>query len=177
MIDSTWHFAPPPPPTTTTTHYHHHHHSLGAVLCPPEAPVPVTRKIVARIQTLPALAVPVLRGQALTMHFQMMNEPCTVAHLVAQYDTATGELVKRRPRWVLVLWGRGLSAEGRQPLARNEPARPDPDPQPPAVCRATRPQRSRSTWSVRSAWRPSPTSASSAGSCCVTAGSPWRRGW
>jgi len=74
--------------------------SLGAVLCPPEAPVPATRKIVARIQTLPALAVPVLKGQSLTMHFQMMNEPCTVAHLIAQYDTASGELVKRRPRRV-----------------------------------------------------------------------------
>lgn len=71
---------------------------VGQVLCPPDDPVPAAVKIEARIQTLPGLAVALIRSSAFMFHHHAVNEPCVVTSLVELLDVQTGEVVKRKPR-------------------------------------------------------------------------------
>lgn len=70
------------------------------MLCPPDSPVPVVFKIAARMQTLPGLTRPVLKGQRLTLHIQSVSEPATITKLQAVLHSETGEVVQKRPRCV-----------------------------------------------------------------------------
>lgn len=73
---------------------------LGSVLCPPDAPVPVTKWLRARVCTLDMMQLPLIPGSQVEMHLQSANVPATIRRIIE----ANG---KRKPRCV----ARGMMAD------------------------------------------------------------------
>jgi elongation factor 1 alpha-like protein len=57
--------------------------SIGSVLCKGKAAVPVSRRFVAQITTLPTLGTPILKGTQFQMHMQSLEMPVHATRLVA----------------------------------------------------------------------------------------------
>lgn len=70
---------------------------IGAVLCHPAFPVPLVAKFEARLVVLD-VAVPILKGQNVTIHAHTAREAGHVSALLSVLDAKTGEVVKRNPR-------------------------------------------------------------------------------
>lgn len=66
----------------------------GCVLCHPAWPAPLVRSFEARVVVLPDVAVPLLRGAAVTLHAHAAREAGTVTQLVATLNPKTGEVLK-----------------------------------------------------------------------------------
>lgn len=74
--------------------------SPGVVLCPPDWPVPLARRLQARIVVLDC-AVPLLQGHQVTLHVHMARQSGSISRLVCRLDAKTGEVVAQRPRCLL----------------------------------------------------------------------------
>lgn len=86
----------------------------GSVLCHPGFPVPLVTKFEARVVVL-EVPVPILRGQAVTLHAYTARGSGHVTALVSLLDSKTGEVVRRRPRCLL---------KGQSAVVEITPARP-----------------------------------------------------
>ncbi|KAG2439867.1 hypothetical protein HYH02_010497 [Chlamydomonas schloesseri] len=69
----------------------------GAVLCHPDFPAVLVTKFELRIVVLD-VPVPLLRGQAVTLHAHVAREEGHISALVALLDPRSGEVLKARPR-------------------------------------------------------------------------------
>ena len=56
---------------------------VGSILCPLDSPVPVTNCFEAKIITLSALQVPILRGTQFTLYTQSVQVPATVSSIIS----------------------------------------------------------------------------------------------
>jgi elongation factor 1 alpha-like protein len=72
----------------------------GSVLCHPDFPAPLAAKFRARVVVLD-VAIPVLRGQQVTLHAHAAREAGHVSALLELLDARTGEVVRARPRCLL----------------------------------------------------------------------------
>merc|ERR1711871_198091 len=61
---------------------------VGQMLCPPANPVPVANEIEIRIQTFPALSVPLIKGTELSCHHQSSEMVAVVSKLISQTPIA-----------------------------------------------------------------------------------------
>lgn len=75
------------------------HLSIGTVLCPPPAPVPLVSKFVLQILVFD-ISTPIIAGTAVELFHHSTNVPATVSRLVALLEkgTATPASSKRAPR-------------------------------------------------------------------------------
>jgi elongation factor 1 alpha-like protein len=76
--------------------------SSGTVLCTPSNVVPVTSYFEAQVVVFD-IKVPITSGFPVILHHQSLNEPASVIKLVATIDKATGEIIKKSPRYVLTV--------------------------------------------------------------------------
>ena len=72
----------------------------GSVLCHPDFPAPLAARFEARVVVL-EVSVPVLRGQAVTLHAHAARESGHVSALVSLLDPKTWEVSRARPRCLL----------------------------------------------------------------------------
>ncbi|KAI0032036.1 EF Tu GTP binding domain-containing protein [Vararia minispora EC-137] len=82
------------------------HLSVGFVVCPPTALVPLATAFTARIIVFD-IQVPILAGTSVELFVHSHDVPAAISKLTATLDRATGAVVKQNPR-VLT---KGLSAE------------------------------------------------------------------
>jgi translation elongation factor EF-1alpha len=76
--------------------------SSGTVLCKPTNLVPVTSTFEAQIVVFD-IKIPITSGFPVILHHQSLNEPASIVKLVATIDKATGEIIKKNPRYVHIL--------------------------------------------------------------------------
>lgn len=69
----------------------------GCVLCHPEYPVRLAVKFTAQVLVLD-VGLPLLKGQAVTIHTHSAREAGVISHLVALCDGKTGAVTKHKPR-------------------------------------------------------------------------------
>ncbi|EFN56452.1 hypothetical protein CHLNCDRAFT_35207 [Chlorella variabilis] len=86
----------------------------GSVLCHPDFPVPLVAKFEARVVVLD-VAVPILRGQQVTIHAHTARESGHISGLVSLLNGKTGEVQRARPRCLL---------KGQSAVVEVTPARP-----------------------------------------------------
>ncbi|TPX33448.1 hypothetical protein SmJEL517_g03653 [Synchytrium microbalum] len=71
--------------------------SIGTVLCDPNAPIPLTTRIKARIVTF-EIAIPLTIGVKVVFHQKSLTEPAIITRLVEVVDKTTGQVTNRKPR-------------------------------------------------------------------------------
>jgi elongation factor 1 alpha-like protein len=71
--------------------------STGSILCSIVSPVRLVRKFEAKIMTMPAVEVPLVKGSRMTIHVHHVDEPVNITRLVSILSK-TGEIEKRKPR-------------------------------------------------------------------------------
>ena len=71
----------------------------GDILCHPNFPVPVVRRLEARVATLDIM-VPLLKGREVVVHAHAAAAAGQVAEIRARLDPKTGQVQKERPRCV-----------------------------------------------------------------------------
>ncbi|TMW59566.1 hypothetical protein Poli38472_004635 [Pythium oligandrum] len=73
--------------------------STGSLLCSVVSPVRPVRRFEAKIMTMPAVEVPLVKGTCLTIHVHHVDEPVTITRLVSIL-AKSGEVEKRKPRCI-----------------------------------------------------------------------------
>ncbi|KAL4448191.1 hypothetical protein ABPG75_005410 [Micractinium tetrahymenae] len=86
----------------------------GSVLCHPDFPVPLVDRFEARMVVLD-VAIPVLKGQQVTIHAHTARESGHISGLVSLLNAKTGEVQRARPRCLL---------KGQSAVVEVTPARP-----------------------------------------------------
>lgn len=71
----------------------------GHVICSLEWPVPIVRRVTAKVATYD-IALPVTKGQQLMLYLNSSKVPATVTKLVGLIDQSTGKFLKKRPRCI-----------------------------------------------------------------------------
>lgn len=82
--------------------------TIGAILCPPSAPVPTTTSFIAQLLIFEP-SLPILAGTTLDLHHHSSNLSVTVSELIAILDMKTGAVLKSKPR----VLSRGATAKVR----------------------------------------------------------------
>lgn len=72
--------------------------SVGCVLCPVEALVPVVSTFTAQIMVF-ELEFPITAGAAVELFHFSQDIPATITALEATLDKATGQVIKKNPRF------------------------------------------------------------------------------
>lgn len=73
--------------------------NVGHLVYDPQFPVPVATKFQARVLVF-NVKVPITIGFPVILHYQSLVEPATITKLTAQIHKGTGEVLKKRPRFV-----------------------------------------------------------------------------
>jgi elongation factor 1 alpha-like protein len=71
--------------------------ATGMVACDPAAPIPVTKKIKARIVVF-NIEVPITKGFPVVFHYGSVQSPAVIKKLLAVVNKSTGEVTKKKPR-------------------------------------------------------------------------------
>lgn len=71
--------------------------SSGQILCEYSNPIPVTRRIAAKVLVL-ALEMPLIQGSELILHANSLDVPCHVSKLVQSLSKQDGSVLKSNPR-------------------------------------------------------------------------------
>lgn len=88
----------------------------GAVVCHPDFPVPLAHSFEARVVVLD-VPIPVVKGQAVTVHAHAARDSAHVSGLVSLIDGKSGDVIRERPRCLL---------KGQTAVIEVSPARPMP---------------------------------------------------
>ncbi|KAE9044992.1 HBS1-like protein [Phytophthora rubi] len=73
--------------------------TTGSILCSIASPVQLAKKFEAKIMTMPAVEVPLVKGTYVTIHMHNVDEPVNITRLVSILSK-TGEVEKRKPRCI-----------------------------------------------------------------------------
>uniref|UniRef100_K3W8G1 Tr-type G domain-containing protein n=1 Tax=Globisporangium ultimum (strain ATCC 200006 / CBS 805.95 / DAOM BR144) TaxID=431595 RepID=K3W8G1_GLOUD len=73
--------------------------STGSILCSIPSPVRLARRFEAKIMTMPAVEVPLVKGTCVTIHIHNVDEPVNITRLISILSK-TGEVEKRKPRCI-----------------------------------------------------------------------------
>ena len=76
------------------------HLQVGSVLCHASYPMTPANEIEIRVLTTDVLRIPLLKGSKVVLHSHMLTCDATIDELIAQVDTATGEVLKSKPRCI-----------------------------------------------------------------------------
>ncbi|KAJ0403452.1 hypothetical protein P43SY_001560 [Pythium insidiosum] len=71
--------------------------SMGSVLSSVVSPVRLVRRFEAKIMTMPAVEVPLVKGTCMTIHVHHVDEPVNLTRLVSLLNKS-GDVEKRKPR-------------------------------------------------------------------------------
>jgi elongation factor 1 alpha-like protein len=88
--------------------------TAGSILCHPDFPAPMAATFQARIVVLD-VAIPILKGQQVTLHAHAARESGHVSGLISLLDPKSGEVAKLRPRCLV---------KGQSAVVEVTPARP-----------------------------------------------------
>ena len=83
-------------------------YSVGSVLCPPTAPVPLCTSVLAQVLVFQP-TYPLVAGTSIEVFHHSANIPSTLSELVATVDKSTGAIKKKAPR----VLSHGTSAQVR----------------------------------------------------------------
>lgn len=72
---------------------------VGDIICSPHNPVPVTTRFQAHVVIF-AVTIPITKGLSVVMHQQSLVEPAVITKLIAQLHKSTGEVIKKKPRFL-----------------------------------------------------------------------------
>ncbi|GAB9468200.1 Translation elongation factor tu [Globisporangium polare] len=73
--------------------------STGSILCSIPSPVRLARRFEAKIMTMPAVEVPLVKGTCVTIHIHHVDEPVNITRLISILNKS-GEVEKRKPRCI-----------------------------------------------------------------------------
>ncbi|KAG2803370.1 HBS1-like protein [Phytophthora cactorum] len=73
--------------------------TTGSILCSIASPVQLAKKFEAKIMTMPAVEVPLVKGTYVTIHMHNVDEPVNITRLVSMLSK-TGEVEKKKPRCI-----------------------------------------------------------------------------
>ncbi|TYZ65147.1 hypothetical protein PybrP1_012055 [[Pythium] brassicae (nom. inval.)] len=73
--------------------------STGSILCSIPSPVRLARRFEAKIMTMPAVEVPLVKGTCVTIHIHHVDEPVNLTRLISILDKS-GDVAKKRPRCI-----------------------------------------------------------------------------
>ncbi|KAF4317991.1 hypothetical protein BBO99_00007735 [Phytophthora kernoviae] len=73
--------------------------TTGSILCSIASPVRLARKFEAKIMTMPAVEVPLVKGTYVTIHMHNVDEPVNITRLVCTLSK-TGEVERKKPRCI-----------------------------------------------------------------------------
>ncbi|KAK1942102.1 HBS1-like protein [Phytophthora citrophthora] len=73
--------------------------TTGSILCSIASPVQLAKKFEAKIMTMPAVEVPLVKGTYVTIHMHNVDEPVNITRLVSILSK-TGEVEKKKPRCI-----------------------------------------------------------------------------
>ncbi|KAL7993137.1 putative translation protein, beta-barrel domain superfamily [Plasmopara halstedii] len=73
--------------------------TTGSILCSIASPVQLAQRFEAKIMTMPAVEVPIVKGTSVTIHMHNIDEPGNITRLVSVL-TKTGEVEKKKPRCI-----------------------------------------------------------------------------
>ncbi|KAL3671114.1 hypothetical protein V7S43_004296 [Phytophthora oleae] len=73
--------------------------TTGSILCSISSPVQLAKKFEAKIMTMPAVEVPLVKGTYVTIHMHNVDEPVNITRLVSILNK-TGEVEKKKPRCI-----------------------------------------------------------------------------
>ena len=75
--------------------------NVGTLLCDPLNTIPLVRKFNARIQTLEALKIPIIKGTKYTMHVHNTDVPVYVHKLIEKRNRRNPSVIeKKKPRTI-----------------------------------------------------------------------------
>ncbi|RLN91920.1 hypothetical protein BBJ28_00024449 [Nothophytophthora sp. Chile5] len=73
--------------------------STGSILCSIASPVRLARRFEAKIMTMPAVEVPLVKGTCVSIHMHNVDEPVNITRLVSILGKS-GEVEKKKPRCI-----------------------------------------------------------------------------
>ncbi|TDH66291.1 hypothetical protein CCR75_005228 [Bremia lactucae] len=73
--------------------------TIGSILCSIASPVQLATKFEAKIMTMPALEVPLVKGTCVTIHMHNVDEPAHITRLVSM-QRKKEDMEKKRPRCI-----------------------------------------------------------------------------
>ncbi|XP_017784891.1 PREDICTED: HBS1-like protein isoform X2 [Nicrophorus vespilloides] len=86
-------------PTVTLSGVEMENVSVGYIMCDIQSPVQVASKFQCRIVVF-NVKVPITKGYPIVLHHQSLMEPASFSKLISQLNKSTGEVVKKRPRFL-----------------------------------------------------------------------------
>lgn len=103
-------------PSITLAGVEMQHVTIGNILCDPHYPVPVSSKFQCRIVVF-NVTIPITKGFPVVLHHQSLVEPATISKLISQLNKATGEVLKKHPRFLGNNTSAMIEIQVQRPLA------------------------------------------------------------
>ncbi|KAM4903346.1 HBS1-like protein isoform 2-T2 [Sylvia borin] len=88
--------------------------NVGCVFCDPKEPIKVCTRFRARILIF-NIEIPITKGFPVLLHYQTVSEPATITRLLSVLHKSTGEVMKKKPKFL---------AKGQNALVELQTQRP-----------------------------------------------------
>ncbi|XP_048792695.1 HBS1-like protein isoform X3 [Lagopus muta] len=90
--------------------------NVGCVFCDPKEPVKVCTRFRARILIF-NIEIPVTKGFPVLLHYQTVSEPATIRRLLSVLHKSTGEVTKKKPKFLSKGQNALIELETQRPVA------------------------------------------------------------
>ncbi|XP_072188714.1 HBS1-like protein isoform X1 [Excalfactoria chinensis] len=90
--------------------------NVGCVFCDPKEPVKVCTRFRARILIF-NIEIPVTKGFPVLLHYQTVSEPATIRRLLSVLHKSTGEVTKKKPKFLTKGQNALIELETQRPVA------------------------------------------------------------
>ncbi|XP_021245613.1 HBS1-like protein isoform X4 [Numida meleagris] len=90
--------------------------NVGCVFCDPKEPVKVCTRFRARILIF-NIEIPVTKGFPVLLHYQTVSEPATIRRLLSVLHKSTGEVTKKKPKFLTKGQNALIELETQRPIA------------------------------------------------------------
>ncbi|KFP80204.1 HBS1-like, partial [Acanthisitta chloris] len=90
--------------------------NVGCVFCDPKEPIKVCTRFRARVLIF-NIEVPVTKGFPVLLHYQTVSEPATITRLLSVLHKSTGEVTKKKPKFLAKGQNALIELQTQRPVA------------------------------------------------------------
>uniref|UniRef100_A0A8D2P9E9 HBS1 like translational GTPase n=1 Tax=Zosterops lateralis melanops TaxID=1220523 RepID=A0A8D2P9E9_ZOSLA len=90
--------------------------NVGCVFCDPKEPIKVCTRFRARVLIF-NIEVPITKGFPVLLHYQTVSEPATITRLLSVLHKSTGEVTKKKPKFLAKGQNALIELQTQRPIA------------------------------------------------------------
>ncbi|XP_017685189.1 PREDICTED: HBS1-like protein isoform X1 [Lepidothrix coronata] len=90
--------------------------NVGCVFCDPKEPIKVCTRFRARVLIF-NIEIPITKGFPVLLHYQTVSEPATITRLLSVLHKSTGEVTKKKPKFLTKGQNAQIELQTQRPVA------------------------------------------------------------